>query len=346
MGKRLLKNILFFVVLIVLTFFFLMRNSDLKHVISILDTINFKWIVLGLFIMFFYILGEAVNNNLLLRKFGYKKSMLSSLKYATVGYFYSSITPSASGGQPMQLYHMSKEGVDISHGTIILLLQACSFHIITLLYMIIGVIYNGGYLIDNLHYFTILLVIGITITVCVLTILLGLLFSHKASKLFSKIAIKFIHLLHLKNEDTIVNNLKTEIDKFRESSNYLKENKKFFFNVLLVTFIQMTAFYSVSYITSLAFGVSASYFKILTLQAVLFSSISSVPLPGSMGVSEIGFGAIFTPIFSENLIRTAIMVNRFMNFYFYVFVSLIVSIIAYIRRDTYINNQNKANNLL
>lgn len=339
--KRFIKNMIFFVVLIALTFFFLMRNKDINEVLHVISSIDIKYIILGLFVMSFYIIGEAFNNNMLLRKFGYKKSMLNSLKYATVGYFYSSITPSASGGQPMQLYHMNKEGIDISHGTIILLLQACSFHIVTLLYMLVGVLLNGGYLIDNLHYFTILLVIGITVTVCVLTVLLGLLFSKKASHIFTKIALWFIRLLKLKNEDDIINKLTSEMDKFRESSTYLKENKKFFINVIVVTFLQMTAFYSVTYITAVIFKVPASYLKILTLQAVLFSAISSAPLPGSMGVSEIGFGAIFLPLFTEKYISTAILVNRFMNFYFFVLVSMIVSIIAYIKRDDYKNKINK-----
>ena len=173
MFKRFIGNIIFFIILFALTFFFLIRGENFNNVGEVLASVDIKFILLGVFIMSFYMLGDAVNNKVLLKNFGYNKSIFQTLKYAFIGYFYSAITPSSTGGQPMQLYHMNKDGVEISHGSIVLLLQACSYHIVTLLYMLIGSIVNGSYLIDNLNYFVILLVVGITITVCVLTLLLG-----------------------------------------------------------------------------------------------------------------------------------------------------------------------------
>ena len=49
------------------------------------------------------------------------------VKYSFVGFFFSCITPSATGGQPMQLYYMNRDKVDISVGTVILM-------IVTILY--------------------------------------------------------------------------------------------------------------------------------------------------------------------------------------------------------------------
>ena len=125
--------------------------------------------------------------------------------------------------------------------------------------------------------------------------------------------------------------MEKEIEEFKSSSEYIKNNKIIFLRVLLVSIMQMTAFYSVTYITMRAFNIDMSYFKVITLQAVLFSAISSIPLPGSVGISEVGFGAIFLPIFGEKLVGTATIMNRFMSFYFFVIVSMIVAIISYIK---------------
>ena len=136
----------------------MIRGENFNNVGAVLSSVDVKYIILGIIVMSFYMLGDAINNKMLLKNFGYDKSIIQTLKYAFIGFFYSAITPSSTGGQPMQLYHMNKDGVEISHGTIVLLLQAASYHIITLLYMLVGSVVNGAYLIDNLNYFVILLV--------------------------------------------------------------------------------------------------------------------------------------------------------------------------------------------
>lgn len=333
MFKRFIGNIIFFIVLFALTFFFLIKGENLNNIGAVLSSVDIKYIVLGIMVMSLYMLGDAINNKVLLKNFGYNKSIWQTLKYAFIGFFYSAITPSSTGGQPMQLYHMNKDGVEISHGTIVLLLQAASYHIMTLLFMLVGAVFNGAYLIDNLNYFVILLVIGITITTCVLTILLGLIFSKKASNTFMRFAKWLIKVFRFKNKEDLFEKIEKEVSEFKTSADYIKNNKKIFLRVLLVSMMQMTAFYSVTFVTTRALNLDISYFKVLTLQAVLFSAISSIPLPGSIGISEVGFGAIFLPIFGEKLIGTATIMNRFMNFYFFVIVSMIVAIIAYLKID-------------
>ena len=331
MFKRFIGNIIFFIILFTLTFFFLVRGENFNNIGSVLASVDIKYIFIGILVMSLYMCGDALNNKVLLKNFGYNCSIFRTLKYAFIGFFYSAITPSSTGGQPMQLYHMNKDGIEISHGTIVLLLQACSYHIVTLLYMLVGSFVNGAYLIDNMNYFVILLIIGITITICVLTVLLGLIFSKKASNVFTRIAKWFIRILKFKNQDNLIDKLEKEVDEFRTSSNYIKKNKFIFLRVLLVSILQMTAFYSVTFVTMKALNIDISYFRVITLQAVLFSAISSIPLPGSIGISEVGFGAIFLPIFGEKLIGTATIMNRFMSFYFFVIVSMVISVVSYIK---------------
>lgn len=43
--------------------------------------------------------------------------------------FFSSITPSATGGQPVQLYVMNKDNIHVAHGTMALLTELTSFQI-------------------------------------------------------------------------------------------------------------------------------------------------------------------------------------------------------------------------
>ena len=43
------------------------------------------------------------------------------------GSFFSGITPSASGGQPMQLYYMKRDGIPLPEGTAVLMAVATAY---------------------------------------------------------------------------------------------------------------------------------------------------------------------------------------------------------------------------
>lgn len=51
-------------------------------------------------------------------------SLWRCIQYSFIGFFYSGITPSATGGQPVQLYYMNKDGNKGSDSTIVLMTVA------------------------------------------------------------------------------------------------------------------------------------------------------------------------------------------------------------------------------
>lgn len=74
-------------------------------------------------------IAEGINLRKVLVSFGYRVSFKEAMKYAYIGYFFSSVTPSATGGQPLQLYAMSKDKIHVAHGTMALLTELTSFQI-------------------------------------------------------------------------------------------------------------------------------------------------------------------------------------------------------------------------
>lgn len=290
-------------------------------------------ILFALFLKFFSLFCEAFNIKNILKVYGEKITMGRALKYSFIGFFYSSITPSATGGQPMQVYHMKKDGIDIAHSTVTLLLMLCSFHIITLFFMLVGAANNFHYLVDNLHYFSILFVIGIGISIALLTVIMSLIFSPRATELIERAVKKIFRKFKVQNSAEKLSKLEETIKDYRTSSEFLKKNKILFVKILGVTFIQLLAYYSIDYVVMRAFMLSnASLFKMITLHAVLYSSICMIPLPGSLGANELGFKALYKPIFGP-LVDSAVITTRFVEFYFYVLISSVVAIVAYAKRN-------------
>ena len=69
-------------------------------------------------------------------------------------------------------------------------------------------------------------------------------------------------------------------------------------------------------------------FNLIATQAVLYGTVSGIPLPGSVGASESAYLTLFEHIYKDkNMLETAMVVDRFINFYLLVLISLVVVII-------------------
>ena len=125
---------------------------------------------------------------------------------------------------------------------------------------------------------------------------------------------------------------------------YIKEHRILMLKTVLTTAVQMLAYYTVPYWIYLAFGLNNSnIFDILTLQAVLYATVSGIPSPGSVGVSEGGFLGIFRNAFPETVISSAMLLSRGANFYLLILISAIVVVISTFRgrKEENVAEENK-----
>ncbi len=67
------------------------------------------------------------------------------------------------------------------------------------------------------------------------------------------------------------------------------------------------------------------------MQAILYTTVSSLPLPGAIGVSETLFLKIFGITFGKNILSSAMLLYRFVSFYLYIVICAIVVIINAIK---------------
>ena len=126
--------------------------------------------------------------------------------------------------------------------------------------------------------------------------------------------------------------LEKELESYQTSAKYIKEHRILMLKTVLTTAVQMLAYYTVPYWIYLAFGLNNSnIFDILTLQAVLYATVSGIPSPGSVGVSEGGFLGIFRNAFPETVISSAMLLSRGANFYLLILISAIVVVISTFR---------------
>ncbi len=322
---KMLRNLLFFIGLIYLTFWIIFNDQSIEEIKNVIKSANTNFILLAVLLMFCFFLTEAYNVKKLLNVFGDKISLISALKFTWIGFFFSAITPAASGGQPIEIYYMTKEKVSGANATMVLLIQLCSFQISSILIGIICAILNPAILNDGLIW---LFLYGIIINGFILSVMLICIFSKKLTQKIVNLFIKILEFFKIKNIETKKKKIEEGLEKYNESSIFIKSHKGEFIKSILRVFMQVVFYYTVPYCVYKAFGLTSyNIFQMFTMQAILFATVSGLPLPGSVGVSETVFLKIFEPAFGNKILSGAMLLSRGITFYLYVIISLIIVVI-------------------
>lgn len=322
MKKKYFRNLILFILIILLTFYIILKDQSISKIIDVLSSIDLKYILIAIICMCVYLICEAINIGRTLKALGEKSTFYRNIKYALIGFFFSSVTPAASGGQPMQIYYMNKDKISVANSTLSLLINLTSMQIVTISIAIISLFFNYGYMNSILIG---LFIIGIFLNATALGLLLVSLFSKRMTKGLINIAIKLLEFFRIKNIEDKKKKLENELSKYQASAKYIKSNKKVILKTLITTYIQFLVYYSISYWVYRSFGLKEyNILQILSMQSVLFATVSGIPSPGAVGVSEGGFLEIFRNVYSDNILNEAMLLNRGVNFYLFVVISSII----------------------
>ena len=336
--KKLIRNFIVFVGLILLTLWVILKDQSITEILDVLENVKMQYVIVGIICMTVYIILEGVNIRRTLKVLGEKVTFIQSIKYSLIGFFFSSITPAASGGQPMQIYYMHKDKISVANSTLALLINLTSMQITTISLSIFSLIVNYKFMNSVL---IVLFIIGISLNATALILLLISIFSRRLSKGLIKISIKIMKLFRVKNRFSKEKKILKELKMYQSSVKYVKGNRKLIFRIFITTIIQFSIYYSIAYWTyrSLGFG-SNNIFELTTMQSVLFATVSGIPSPGAVGVSEGAFIEIFRNIYPTHMIKSATLLHRGINFYLFVLISGIVVIINDIKSRKVLEKNN------
>ena len=158
------------------------------------------------------------------------------------------------------------------------------------------------------------------------------IFSEKLTRGLISIIIKVLKVLRIKNLEIKKAKIEEGLEKYNDSAIFIKSHRKEFIKSIFRVYIQICVYHLVPFCIYKAFGLNSyNIFQLFTMQAVLYTTVSGLPLPGAIGVSESVFLGIFGVAFGNELLSGAMLLNRGVTFYWYVIVSLIVVIFNAIR---------------
>ena len=289
--KKAILNTVFLILVFSLTVYMVFRGEDLGEIIHTVQQADLVYLLISVVCVVLFILGESVIIFYMMRTLGAKVKMGHCALYSFVGFFFSCITPSASGGQPMQIYYMKKDKLPIPVTTLVL--------------MIVTITYKA-----------VLVVIGLVIWLFGKGFLKGYLGQYM--------------WVFLKPKKSRLENLEASMDQYHETAAFWAGHKMVILKVFLITMVQRILLFTVTYWVYRSLGFRGYSIVTLTiLQSVISVSVDMLPLPGGMGISESLYLVMFAPVFGEALLP-AMLLSRGISYYAQMLISAAMTCVAHL----------------
>lgn len=345
-SKKIYFQYSFLLLLICITVYLVSTTLDITLIPTIIKLVDKKFIFIGFLLMVIYMLLESIIINILINSIQRTEVKYLSLKIAMMGFYYNLVTPFASGSQPMQIYALNKYGVTLSKSTATVINKTVLFQTIVTIYCTVIIFFNMELLVNELPSILILMIIGIIMNVFSLLVGILIALSPNTMKKLIKIGVSILYKLKIfKSLDKKIHTINKFIDEYSYSINLFIKNKKALFLSIILTIIQLTIFFSISYCVYKSFRLNGfNFYNMLTLQVFLYMSVSPVPTPGNVGANEIAFFTIFANVFPKNIIGYSVFLYSIFVYYFLVITSGLFTIYTHYDMNKEIN-KNKTYNI-
>ncbi len=327
--KKIIGNGIFLILVFVLTIYGVFHGEDLEAMTEAIRKADKRMLVLGVALVLFFIWGESVILWYMMRSFGILVKKRICFLFSSVGFFFSCITPSASGGQPMQIYYMKKEKIPIPVATVILMVVTITYKLVLVVIGLGVFLFGGGFRERYLGEVLPVFYLGVLLNVFCVTFMTVLVFHPDLAEVILTRGMGLLEKFRfLRRREERAGKLREAMRVYRETAACLEKNKGVIFRVVLITFIQRFALFAVTWVVYLSFGLwGAAIQDVVMLQAVVSVSVDMLPLPGGMGISEALFLRIFPSIFGEVLLP-AMILSRGLGYYSQLVISAVFTVAA------------------
>lgn len=316
-NKKNLFNVAFLVAVFLFTMYSVFHGKDMGDIFAKVMKASPGYLILGVICVIFFIYGESHIIHYMLDSLDIKSKRFTCFLYSCAGFFFSCITPSASGGQPAQVYYMKRNKIPIPVATVVLMIVTITYKLVLVLIGLFLIFFQQGFVHKYLEDILPVFYLGIGLNVFCVTSMMVLVFNQKLAKAIIMTGHNILVKMHImKHKPERAEKLSRSMDSYNDTAMYLGNHKKVIIKVCIITLIQRFAMFLATYFTYKAFGLSgAKIYDVVMLQAVISVAVDMLPLPGGMGISEKLFLIIFLPIFGPELLMPGMLLSRGLGYY-------------------------------
>lgn len=293
------------------------RTFKLEDFFDFVRSSSPGYIAAAVVCMLLFILFEAEALRVILRTYGNRTTLKSSVFYSATDIYFSAITPSATGGQPASAFMMIRDGVPGSTATVALLANLAMY---TLSIFFLGVFAFIAYP-SVFGCFSkvsrILVYLGVVTQVALLTFFILLLVN---KSLLRKIVVGVVRLggkLHIvRRVDERIGKIKASLESYSRDAEALRGRRWMLVRVFFLNLAQRASQIAVTACVYLASGGDAhGALRIFALQCYVVLGASFIPIPGSMGVTDFLMIDAFGTMLPGEAATSLELLSRTLSFY-------------------------------
>lgn len=321
--KRDIWSMAIMAVIVFFTLWMVLGGGKAGQIWEAVKLAKWRWLLLGGFLMLCYTGTEGAQNKVALAAMGHKVPYRHCVQFAAAGFYFSSITPSSTGGQPAQVFYMARRGVPAAHGTLVMLL-------FTIVYQIVAVVWGVAacFLAPEAPAslgtgLGVLLGYSLTTTALLTAGMIFLLVCPKPAEHFCRWCLRLGAKVKLVRDlPKAEAGLEKQIKDYRGGAAVIRSQPLLPVKLLGLSVVQLTVRYLIPWTVYRALGLTGcSALRLVSTQALVYLAVSCVPIPGTVGAAEGAFLAAYQGVFGGELVAAAMILCRGLAFYLPVLVT-------------------------
>ncbi len=294
-----------------------LNGNELEDLSAALKQLSPAYLLLCLLCWAVYVLFNALSMYHFLRVQGHPVRLHESLHAAMIGIYYCNVTPGASGGQPMEMYALSKYGVPVG-------VSGSGMAVKFVVFQTVLLVTGAGLWIANADFVTTyapnswwFMALGYVANFFTIGMVLLMAISQKAVRwVIEKCILLGTKLRICKHPDQAREKWENHCVGFLGSVQLIFSRPRDLLIQCLIAFGQLMSLMLVIMAVYHALGLSGvTSIQLITIGVLLYIGASYTPLPGASGAQEGGFAFLFRGIFPDALLFVALMLWRFCTYY-------------------------------
>lgn len=289
------------------------------------------WLIAAFAAMFGYIFFEGMAVIRVAGHLGYPRGLFSGTLYGASDVYFSAITPSATGGQPVCAWFMMRDRIPAAATTVTLLITLVMYTLSLLLTGILAMLFFFPVFAAFSGLAKVMILFGAAILLFLAVFFLMLL---KKPLILRGICEGFARILEKirlkKAADKLRRKLTTLMEEYTLCSKMLLGRRGILLESFFWNLCQRLSYYMVTFLLFMAAGRGS----LMAVKAALVQCLSCVgsnciPIPGAMGAADYMLLDGFSRLLNESSAVTMEMLCRGVTFYGSVSTGLIIVLIGY-----------------
>lgn len=299
----------------------LVLKDDFSNIVDALKNAKISYLLIAVSCFFVAIGFEARAYQEIIQEYKIKYTFKKAYRMLLITKFFNGITPFSSGGQPMQIYMLKKDGVRLTKATNIIIQNFIIYQAALVAFGIFAVLYNHfNPIFKEVVLLKNLVTIGFIINTLVMIGLVVISFSSRFNHWLLKKGAWILNKLRIvKDKEKFLEKWSEKVDDFHEGAEYLKKNKFLCLRTVIYNMFYLGFTYVMPFFVILALSHGSldgvTWVKSIVSSAYVLIIGSFVPIPGASGGIEFGYLQFFGNFIKGSLLKASLLLWRSISYY-------------------------------